>query len=144
MCKHVAAVLYGIGARLDSEPALLFTLRKAKEADLVGGAGARAAAGLVKGRAPGAAARKVVKDTALGDVFGIDIAPPGPSRRGRPTGAKPAARKAPASSREPAARAADRVPAKAGGTKTRRISAAERARRSAQMRRRWAKARRGR
>ena len=27
MCKHVAAVLYGIGARLDQDPALLFRLR---------------------------------------------------------------------------------------------------------------------
>src|SRR5215510_5072434 len=27
MCKHVAAVLYGIGARLDEKPELLFTLR---------------------------------------------------------------------------------------------------------------------
>ena len=27
MCKHVAAVLYGVGARLDSKPELLFTLR---------------------------------------------------------------------------------------------------------------------
>src|SRR5689334_17989918 len=28
MCKHIAAVLYGIGARLDKEPELLFTLRE--------------------------------------------------------------------------------------------------------------------
>src|SRR3989304_7898921 len=27
MCKHVAAVLYGVGARLDEKPELLFTLR---------------------------------------------------------------------------------------------------------------------
>ena len=27
MCKHVAAALYGVGARLDEEPALLFELR---------------------------------------------------------------------------------------------------------------------
>ena len=27
MCKHVASVLYGIGARLDGEPLLFFTLR---------------------------------------------------------------------------------------------------------------------
>jgi uncharacterized Zn finger protein len=27
MCKHVAAALYGVGARLDSDPLLLFTLR---------------------------------------------------------------------------------------------------------------------
>ena len=27
MCKHVAAVLYGIGARLDENPSLFFELR---------------------------------------------------------------------------------------------------------------------
>lgn len=27
MCKHVAAVLYGVGARLDEQPSLFFTLR---------------------------------------------------------------------------------------------------------------------
>ena len=27
MCKHVAAVLYGVGARLDASPELFFTLR---------------------------------------------------------------------------------------------------------------------
>ena len=30
MCKHVAAVLYGVGARLDQDPALLFRLRGVK------------------------------------------------------------------------------------------------------------------
>jgi uncharacterized Zn finger protein len=30
MCKHVAAVLYGAGARLDEKPELLFTLRGVK------------------------------------------------------------------------------------------------------------------
>ena len=76
MCKHVAAALYGIGARLDHEPALLFTLRKVKEAELVDGAGTRAAAGLTT-RRPGKGGRapKIVEDAALGDVFGIDIAP---------------------------------------------------------------------
>ena len=27
MCKHVAAVLYGVGARLDADPSLFCTLR---------------------------------------------------------------------------------------------------------------------
>lgn len=27
MCKHVAATLYGVGARLDEEPLLFFSLR---------------------------------------------------------------------------------------------------------------------
>jgi len=35
MCKHVAAVLYGVGARLDMHPELLFLLRGVNEADLV-------------------------------------------------------------------------------------------------------------
>jgi uncharacterized Zn finger protein len=34
MCKHVAAVLYGIGARLDSSPELLFKLREVDENEL--------------------------------------------------------------------------------------------------------------
>jgi uncharacterized Zn finger protein len=35
MCKHVAAVLYGIGARFDEAPELLFHLRAVNEGDLV-------------------------------------------------------------------------------------------------------------
>ncbi len=35
MCKHVAAVLYGIGARLDAQPELLFCLRAVDERDLI-------------------------------------------------------------------------------------------------------------
>ena len=37
MCKHVAAVLYGIGNRLDQHPELLFTLRQVSIAELVAG-----------------------------------------------------------------------------------------------------------
>jgi uncharacterized Zn finger protein len=35
MCKHVAAVLYGIGNRLDNEPELLFTLRNVDASELI-------------------------------------------------------------------------------------------------------------
>jgi len=35
MCKHVAAVLYGIGSRLDQQPELLFTLRGVNPSELV-------------------------------------------------------------------------------------------------------------
>jgi uncharacterized Zn finger protein len=38
MCKHIAAVLYGIGARLDLKPGLLFLLRNVAEADLISNA----------------------------------------------------------------------------------------------------------
>ena len=39
MCKHVAAVLYGVGARLDHQPDVLFTLRQVDAADLLSKAG---------------------------------------------------------------------------------------------------------
>ena len=35
MCKHVAATLYGVGARLDSAPVLLFTLRHVDHLELI-------------------------------------------------------------------------------------------------------------
>jgi uncharacterized Zn finger protein len=35
MCKHVAAVLYGIGARLDEQPELAFKLRAADHTELI-------------------------------------------------------------------------------------------------------------
>jgi len=37
MCKHIAATLYGIGARLDEDPSLFFTLRGVAMADLIKG-----------------------------------------------------------------------------------------------------------
>ena len=43
MCKHVAAVLYGAGARLDVAPDLLFTLRGVDRSELIAGAGAESA-----------------------------------------------------------------------------------------------------
>ena len=35
MCKHVAAVLYGVGARLDQQPELLFKLRGVDHEELI-------------------------------------------------------------------------------------------------------------
>ena len=37
MCKHTAATLYGIGARLDEDPTLFFTLRGVAMVDLIKG-----------------------------------------------------------------------------------------------------------
>ena len=69
MCKHVAAVLYGVGVRLDEQPELLFRLRNVDVADLV----AQASAGLTP-RQKRAAPARVLDDSQLADVFGIDIA----------------------------------------------------------------------
>ena len=68
MCKHVAAVLYGVGARLDQQPELLFTLRGVDPADLVSSTGVSLSG---SGSAP--ASGKVLDNADLGDVFGIDI-----------------------------------------------------------------------
>jgi uncharacterized Zn finger protein len=68
MCKHVAAVLYGIGARLDRQPELLFRLRAVDEKDLIVKAGK--ALPLAK-QAP--IAGKVLGGD-LSDIFGIDLA----------------------------------------------------------------------
>ena len=69
MCKHVAAVFYGVGARLDQQPELLFALRKVDAKDLV----ARAGAGIALAqKAP--AAGKVLDPSSLGDIFGIEMA----------------------------------------------------------------------
>ena len=68
MCKHVAAVLYGVGARLDQQPELLFRLRRVDPRELV----AQAGAGLPKARR-GPAAGKVLDDARIADVFGIEL-----------------------------------------------------------------------
>jgi uncharacterized Zn finger protein len=68
MCKHVAAVLYGVGARLDQKPELLFSLRRVDAKDLVSKAGA----GLLKSR-KGLAVGKVLDNSMLADVFGIEM-----------------------------------------------------------------------
>ena len=67
MCKHVAAVLYGIGARLDHQPDLLFRLHQVDEKELIAGAGS---APLGK-TAP--AATKVLGGEDLSSLFGLDI-----------------------------------------------------------------------
>ena len=69
MCKHVAAVLYGVGARLDQQPEMLFSLRRVDAKDLV----AQAGAGLPKAK-KGPTSSKVLEDSALADVFGIEMA----------------------------------------------------------------------
>ena len=67
MCKHVAATLYGVGARLDHEPELLFTLRGVDPAEMVEAAVDQPPTGdkFRSGR--------VLKSDRLSSVFGVDI-----------------------------------------------------------------------
>src|SRR6478609_4296335 len=68
MCKHVAAALYGVGARLDEQPELLFVLRKVNHLDLIEQATDVQA---ITGKASD---RKQLADDQLSDVFGIELA----------------------------------------------------------------------
>ncbi|MGZ0654188.1 helix-turn-helix domain-containing protein [Coraliomargarita sp. W4R72] len=67
MCKHVAAVLYGVGARLDDSPELLFTLRGVDLNELISldTTQQTIASGSRRSR------RRTLSDDAVSDVFGI-------------------------------------------------------------------------
>lgn len=73
MCKHVAAVLYGVGARLDQQPELLFTLRQVDHLELIAQAGD--AASIAKSSAGG---KKLIAAGDLADVFGVELEAPEP------------------------------------------------------------------
>src|SRR6266436_1069481 len=68
LCKHVAATLYGIGARLDAEPELLFGLRKVEAKELIAGAGE---GGTPVQKLPDSG--RILDSSKLSDVFGIDF-----------------------------------------------------------------------
>lgn len=71
MCKHVAATLYGIGARLDQDPGLFFKLRQVEMGNLISQAVKDRTHKLLK-----VAEKKtgrVIDDSNLGDIFGIDM-----------------------------------------------------------------------
>ncbi|MCC6586520.1 MAG: SWIM zinc finger family protein [Bryobacterales bacterium] len=68
MCKHVAAVLYGIGARLDHQPELLFRLRGVDENELIASAGSAMSFDL--GAPP---SRRVLQGEDLGALFGLEL-----------------------------------------------------------------------
>lgn len=65
MCKHVAAVMYAVGAQLDAQPELLFTLRNVDHGELI------AAELRVPKRSN---RRRTIEAANLADVFGIELA----------------------------------------------------------------------
>ncbi len=71
ICKHVAATLYGIGARLDENPMLFFTLRNADVHELISQAVDGHTQNLLK-IAENKSVR-VLEDLDLEDMFGIDL-----------------------------------------------------------------------
>jgi uncharacterized Zn finger protein len=67
MCKHVAAVLYGVGARLDEQPELLFVLRGVDHLELLGASTEARPTGTKQ------LGKKTIAEVDLADVFGIEI-----------------------------------------------------------------------
>src|SRR6516165_9413813 len=68
MCKHVAAALYGIGARLDEAPRLLFVLRGVDEGELLAGSGQQ-----MTHSKPAPDASAVLNDGDVAALFGIEM-----------------------------------------------------------------------
>ena len=98
MCKHVAAVLYGVGARLDHKPELLFLLRNVDHETLI------ATEIDVQTATSGQGRRRRLATRDLAGVFGVEIEEtpePGPQKK---TAVKPAAKKDPATKTRRAAR----------------------------------------
>jgi uncharacterized Zn finger protein len=77
MCKHVAAVLYGVGARLDQQPELLFRLRAVDEKELIASAG-KSLPSAKKSPA------KVLGGEDLSALFGLDLADSTPRAKSAP------------------------------------------------------------
>jgi hypothetical protein len=110
MCKHVAAAMYGVGARLDQAPELLFALRRASVDDLLASALSELPSGRPK---PPRVLAAGAAEGGLAAMFGIELAepavPPAPapapgagatrSGRARSGPAKPKAPRAPARAR---------------------------------------------
>ncbi|MBF0141683.1 MAG: SWIM zinc finger family protein, partial [Magnetococcales bacterium] len=68
MCKHVAAVLYGVGSRLDERPELLFVLRDVNHNDLV----AHVDTALpITSKEPKSG--KLLESDDVSDLFGLDM-----------------------------------------------------------------------
>ena len=133
MCKHVAAALYGVGARLDEKPDLLFLLRGIDPADLIGKVSAAEA---VRQSVPADGAAKM-SEAELSDVFGIELEPG--SATPAPPAKTPARVTAPSPAASPApAQTAKRKPARRKKA-VRILNSAARARIAADAKARWAK-----
>lgn len=109
MCKHVAAVLYGVGARLDTQPELLFRLREVDAGDLLAHLDQPLAT-------PAPRAGKLLETDDLSALFGLDMAAAGaseaPAVRKAADGDKPAAKRKKAPAKQSSVSTEDTAPRK--------------------------------
>ena len=83
LCKHLAAVLYGVGHRIDNQPELLFQLRHVDHMQLIEGA-----AEVDFTKRPASSGSKKIATSDLSDLFGIEMAEaekPSPKTKTRTT-----------------------------------------------------------
>ena len=69
MCKHVAAVLYGVGARLDKNPLLFFELRALDGQELVRRSMEQTLAGMLKNA--GRKSKREIAEKDVSSIFGL-------------------------------------------------------------------------
>jgi uncharacterized Zn finger protein len=67
MCKHNAAVMYGIGNRLDLKPELLFTLRNVEVSDLINNVSK------ITTKKPTSSSKRIIEADYLSSIFDIDM-----------------------------------------------------------------------
>ncbi len=103
LCKHLAAVLYGVGARLDEAPELLFTLRGVDGGELV------AEAGRATGLATAKSADGALGRENLAEIFGIELEAPAMAKGRRDGVSKADARGKPSRGRRKGVRVARRT-----------------------------------
>ncbi len=87
LCKHLAAVLYCVGARLDTQPELLFKLRQVDHLELIPTADALQSLTQAK-----SSKRRTLESTELADVFGVELDPRGGPEAGNKGPKMPAAK----------------------------------------------------
>ena len=69
MCKHVAAVLYGIGNRLDHDPLLFFTIRGIEVSDFIQWSVEEKLGAMLKNA--DRESPRIIEDQSLKDLFGV-------------------------------------------------------------------------
>jgi uncharacterized Zn finger protein len=79
MCKHLAAVLYGVGARLDKQPELLFLLRGVDHEELVD-----TELDVQAATSPSNKRRRIARQD-LGSIFDVDMEAPSKPRKSKAT-----------------------------------------------------------
>lgn len=74
MCKHIAAALYGVGAKLDNNPSLFFSLRSINIEELISKTVSETTASLLS--KADSQTKNVILDQDLSEMFGIELVEP--------------------------------------------------------------------